>query len=315
MAIICKEAYFNSSTGKNKIRSLIWQDDKVTPIAVLQIAHGVSEHIGRYDEFARFMVNNGFIVCGNDHIGHGKSVDTIADLGHTTEEKGHIRMVDDMHILHNIMHKRYPELPYFLFGHSMGSFAARLYATSFGKALSGLILCGTGQLPSVLGLMKNPIEKIVEKIGNEKNAGAMMKLFGKFSSFNFRDEKDELAWLSRDLDNRMQYRADPLAGADLKASGIRDLVALAVDASSSKWAISLPLYLPIMLISGADDPIGMNGKGVLAVSDALELAGIEPTVILYPQDRHEILNEIDREKVFNDVLNWLQSVINGAFCL
>ena len=124
MAIIKKEAYFNSSTGVNKIRTLIWQDDEVAPVAVFQIAHGVAEHIGRYDHFARFLASNGFVVCGNDHIGHGKSVACEADLGFTAEKEGYRRFVDDMHILYKIMHKRYPELPYYLFGHSMGGFAA-----------------------------------------------------------------------------------------------------------------------------------------------------------------------------------------------
>ena len=143
MSVICKEAYYNSSTGKNLIRALIWHDDKETPIGVFQIAHGVCEHIGRYDDFARFLASNGFVVCGNDHLGHGKSVNSLAELGYTTEENGDVRMVDDMHILTRIMKKRYPELPYFLFGHSMGSFAARIYAADFGEELAGAIFCGT----------------------------------------------------------------------------------------------------------------------------------------------------------------------------
>ena len=106
MAIIRKEAYFNSSTGKNKIHCMIWQDDAVKPIALFQIAHGMSEHIERYDDFACFLAGHGFIVCGNDHLGHGKSVNSLDDLGYMDDKNGHIRMVDDMHILHHIMHKR-----------------------------------------------------------------------------------------------------------------------------------------------------------------------------------------------------------------
>mgnify|MGYP000579784161 FL=1 len=151
MAIIRKEAYFNSSTGKNKIHCMIWQDDAVKPIALFQIAHGMSEHIERYDDFACFLAGHGFIVCGNDHLGHGKSVNSLDDLGYMDDKNGHIRMVDDMHILHHIMHKRYPDLPYFLFGHSMGSFLSRSYAAHFGKELAGAIFCGTGELPRLPG--------------------------------------------------------------------------------------------------------------------------------------------------------------------
>ena len=112
MSVIKKEAYFLSSTGVNKIHCRIWQDDETEPKAVFQITHGVSEHIERYDEFACFLAQNGYIVCGHDHIGHGKSVESLDDLGFTAEEDGDLRMIDDMHILYSIMHKRYPTLPY-----------------------------------------------------------------------------------------------------------------------------------------------------------------------------------------------------------
>ena len=164
MAIIKKEAYFNSSTGVNKIRTLIWQDDEVTPIAVIQIAHGVAEHIGRYDDFAEFLASNGFIVCGNDHLGHGKSVNSPEELGFTAEKDGYRRFVDDMHILYSIMHKKYPELPYYLFGHSMGSLCARVYTSTFGTELAGLIICGTAQVPSGLDFVINTVDKLVDKL-------------------------------------------------------------------------------------------------------------------------------------------------------
>ena len=142
MALVKKEAYFNSSNGFNKIRTLIWEDDELTPVGIVQLTHGMAEHIARYDEFARFLASNGFVVCGNDHLGHGKSVSSPDDLGFTAEEDGFRRFVDDMHILTKIMKKRNPDIPYFLFGHSMGSFCARIYAVHFGYELDGVILCG-----------------------------------------------------------------------------------------------------------------------------------------------------------------------------
>ena len=176
MAIIRKEAYFNSSTGKNKIHCMIWQDDAVKPIALFQIAHGMSEHIERYDDFACFLAGHGFIVCGNDHLGHGKSVNSLDDLGYMDDKNGHIRMVDDMHILHHIMHKRYPDLPYFLFGHSMGSFLSRSYAAHFGKELAGAIFCGTGELPASLEGVVSAFDKVVDKIGPHANADLLFKI-------------------------------------------------------------------------------------------------------------------------------------------
>ena len=304
MAIIRKDAYFLSSTGINKIHCRIWQDDEKEPKAVFQIAHGVSEYIERYDEFACFLASNGYIVCGNDHLGHGKSVDSFDDLGFTAEEDGDLRMIDDMHILYSIMHKRYPALPYYLFGHSMGSFCARVYATSFWNELSGLILCGTGELPSVAVVMEEPIRLLCKKLGTRASVPA--GLLDKMQTLMIRDAKTSKDWLSRNEENVQNYINDPLCGADFKMSLVRDLISIANTACTDEWAYLVPPTLPILLISGAKDPVGMNGKGVINVCDNLEDAGHTPTCYLYPGDRHEILFEDDREKIFSDILAWLE---------
>ena len=304
MAIIRKDAYYLSSTGINKIHCRIWQDDEKEPKAVFQIAHGVSEYIERYDEFACFLASNGYIVCGNDHLGHGKSVDSFDDLGFTAEEDGDLRMIDDMHILYTIMHKRYPTLPYYLFGHSMGSFCARVYATSFWNELSGLILCGTGELPSVAVVMEEPIKLLCKKLGTRASVPAT--LLDKMQTFMIRDAKTSKDWLSRNEENVQNYINDPLCGADFKMSLVRDLISIANSACTDEWAYLVPPTLPILLVSGAKDPVGMNGKGVINVCDNLEDAGHTPTCYLYPGDRHEILFEDDREKIFADILAWLE---------
>ena len=304
MAIIRKDAYFLSSTGINKIHCRIWQDDEKEPKAVFQIAHGVSEYIARYDEFACFLAENGYVVCGNDHLGHGKSVDSLDDLGFTAEENGDNRMIDDMHILYSIMHKRYPTLPYYLFGHSMGSFCARVYATSFWNELSGLILCGTGELPSAAVVLEEPVKFLCKKLGARASVPAA--LLDKVQTLMVRDAKTSKDWLSRNEENVQNYINDPLCGADFKMSLIRDLISLANSACTDEWASLIPPTLPILLISGAKDPVGLNGKGVINVCDNLEDAGHTPTCYLYPGDRHEILFEDDREKIFGDILTWLE---------
>lgn len=307
MAIIKKDAYFASSTGVNKIHCCIWLDDEKEYKGVFQIAHGVSEHIERYDEFARFLADNGFVVCGNDHIGHGKSVNSLDELGFFAEEDGDVRMVDDMHMLYNIMHKRYPELPYFLFGHSMGSFCARVYATSFYNELSGLILCGTGELPSAAVVLEEPVKFLCKKFGPRASVPAA--LIDKLGTLTVKDARTGKDWLSRRVENVDAYIADPLCGADLKLGGLRDLLSLANSACTDEWAYLIPPTLPILLVSGAKDPIGFNGKGVINVCDNLEDAGHEPKCILYPGDRHEILNEDDREIVFADILDFVNKIL------
>lgn len=307
MAIIKKDAYYISSTAINKIHCCIWQDDEKEYKGIFQIAHGVSEHIERYDEFARFLAGNGYIVCGNDHLGHGKSVDSLDDLGFFAEENGDVRMVDDMHILYNIMHKRYPELPYFLFGHSMGSFCARVYATAFYNELSGLILCGTGELPSAAVVLEEPVNYLCKKLG--ARASIPGSLLDKLTNLGIKDARTDKDWLSRRTENVDSYIADPLCGNALKLGGLRDLLSLANTCCTDEWAFLIPPTIPILLVSGAKDPIGFNGKGVINVCDNLEDAGHEPKVILYPGDRHEILNEDDRENVYKDILSFVDGII------
>ena len=304
MAIVKKDAYFLSSTGVNKIHCRIWQNDEIEPKAVFQITHGVSEHIERYDEFACFLADNGYVVCGHDHIGHGKSVDSLDDLGFTAEEDGDLRMIDDMHILYSIMHKRYPELPYYLFGHSMGSFCARVYATSFWNELSGLILCGTGELPSAAVVFEEPIKLLCKKLGAHAQVPAA--LLDKAQKLWMPGADTSLDWLSQSKENIENYINDPLCGPGFKMALLRDLISLANSACTSEWASLIPPTLPILLVSGAKDPVGLYGKGVINVCDNLEDAGHTPTCYLYPGDRHEILNEDDREKIFKDILDWLK---------
>lgn len=305
MAIIKKEAYFNSSTGVNKIRTLIWYDDSVELKAVFQIAHGVCEHIARYEEFALFLAKNGYVVCGNDHLGHGKSIESEADLGFTAEKEGYRRFVDDMHILYTIMHRRYPDLPYYLFGHSMGSLCARVYASTFGYELAGLILCGTAQIPSGLGMFVDTIENAVSKFGPRTVNHTLASMLNKVSSLSVSDKQTDLDWLSLNKKNVEDYIKDPLCGQELSLAGIRDLATIGILACDKMWPATVPVGLPILIIGGALDPVGQNGKGPIACADSLVDAGHEPTVLIYPCCRHEILNEDSKEKIFNDILGWL----------
>ena len=305
MAIIKKEAYFNSSTGVDKIRTLIWYDDSVELKAVFQIAHGVCEHIGRYDDFAVFLAENGYVVCGNDHIGHGKSVASEADLGFTAEKEGYRRFVDDMHILYNIMHRRYPDLPYYLFGHSMGSLCARVYTSTFGTELAGLILCGTAQVPSGLSMFVDTLEKAVEKFGPRTVNHTLASMLNKVSSLRISDKQTDLDWLSLNRQNVEEYIKDPLCGQELSLAGIRDLATIGILACDKMWPATIPVDLPILIIAGALDPVGFNGKGPIDCADSLVETGHEPTVLIYPCCRHEILNEDSKEKIYNDILGWL----------
>ncbi len=309
MAIEKREAYFTSFNGINKVRTLIWEEKSKKPIGIVQIAHGLSEHIGRYDEFARFLASKGFVVCGNDHLGHGKTAVGFSPLGYV-ERGDHINMVRDMNTLHNIMVKRFPELPYFIFGHSMGSLLARIYCGAFGDTLSGAVFCATLQLPETMLLFEDPVEKVLSFFPEEDTSvNTLNELFGKFTRWYYKGLSD-YSWLSENEDNIASFVSDPLCGAPISSALARELVTMAVKVSSPDWAKKIPASLPVLLISGAKDAVGFFGRGVVAVEDALENAGVSVEMYLYPASRHEILNDDCKEKVFDDVYDFLEDIID-----
>lgn len=312
MSVIRKEAYFNSSTGENTIRTLIWQDDEIKPKAVVQISHGMAEHIGRYDDFARFLVSNGFVVCGNDHLGHGLSVNSPYDYGYFSELDGDKRLVDDMHILTHIMKKRFPDIPYILFGHSMGSLCARVYAMHFGSEIDGVVFCGTLNIPSFSPVLIPFLDKLVDRFGAHADMEKIVSAVQKAQVILTKDERAAVSWLSTNAENWDNYEEDEMCGFPFKLGGYRDLVALACEACESDWAELIPVGLPIMVISGALDPISFNGRTALKASDQLAIAGHEVEPILYPGNKHEILNEKDNDVVYNDILKFFNSIVDNS---
>ena len=304
------EAYFTSNNPRYRVRTLIWADSEAAPAGVVQLVHGVCEHIGRYDEFARFLAANGFVVCGNDHLGHGKTAASESDLGYV-EPGDHVNMVRDMNQLYKIMRKRYPEIPYFMFGHSMGSFLARIYTAHFAEDLAGAVFCGTGQLPAAVTALDDPVNALLDRLPPTIAFGDFSnRLLGKVTKRLLKDT-DDIAWISKSEANRAAYREDPLIARNLSNELARELVALAVKASLPATVAAIPPMFPVMLISGGKDPVGMFGSGVISFADRLMENGVLPEVILYPGDRHEILNEEDRDKVFADVLAFLKDCMEG----
>ena len=305
MAIVKTEAYFNSTDGKSMIHTLIWRDDNATPSAILQIAHGFSDYTDRYDRFARFMVKNGFLVCGNDHIGHGKSVKSEAELGSFGEPDSDIRMIDDMHLLHNIMSRKYPGLPYYLLGQNLGSFLARIYAANFGEELSGLILSGTSYVGNTLSVLQDYFYPLGDMLGKDKCNSTVSDIFKNLTA-KLLKETDTSAWLSLSRENREESDADPFFDFPITNASAMIIEKALFRASSEECLCSIPSSLPVMLISGAKDIIGLFGKCVTELADKLDLLGIDTEIRLYPGLRHEILREDENENIYKDILNWTQ---------
>ena len=280
---------------------------------VVQIAHGIAEHVERYDGFARFLADNGFLVVANDHLGHGQSIAEQKDLGFFAETRGWDMAVGDMHLLFEKTHAEFPALPYFLFGHSMGSFLARTFIIRYPNDLTGAVICGTGQQSALIvagGKLMGGME--CKKNGPRYQSAKLNSMA--FGSYNkgFEPRRTDYDWLSRDEAIVDKYIADPLCGFIPTAGLFTDMMTGLQFIGKAENVAKMKKDLPIFLIAGDKDPVGENGKGVRRVYDMFRKAGMRDVSIkLYPDCRHEILNELCKADVMNDVLAWLDSKLPG----
>lgn len=304
MAITRREWTRPASSGQGEIFSRCWASE--APKAVLVIAHGMAEHSARYDGFASFLAEQGWAVYMNDHAGHGKSAQI---HGHFAEKDGWESVVNDLNALMDEGEREHPGLPLFLMGHSMGSFLSRSFLIRYGARLSGCVLCGTmGKNPGVLpGYLLAALQCRLK--GTQSRGKLIDKLA--FGSYNQRIEHpvNKFAWLSANEENCRAYAQDPLCGFEFTAAGYRDLFTGLREISSPKWAQAVPKALPVYLVAGKDDPVGNYGEGPAWVAEQLRSSGVKSVELkLYPDMRHEILNETGKEQVWNDIFAWLEKV-------
>ncbi|UOO38183.1 lysophospholipase [Oscillospiraceae bacterium CM] len=301
------EFNLSSSDGKSRLHIMQWLPDDRNVKAVLQLAHGVTEHIGRYDTFARFMANNGFAVIGNSHLGHGRSAATEEDLGFFTEKGGWDFAVRDLHLVFESARAKFPGLPYFLLGHSMGSFLTRTFLTRYQNILSGCIISGTGQPAAALihvGLLLSSVQKLL--YGARKQSAALNLLC--FGAYNRRVNplRTPCDWLTRDVDLVDRFIADNTCGFVPTVGLFSDLLGGIQFVGRKKNIAHMQKDLPILFVSGDQDPVGDFGFGVRKVQRLFTAAGLDDvTVKMYQGARHEVLNETIRQDVFNDILDWL----------
>lgn len=321
VGIACEDIRFASADGKSQIYARVWQnagegsagegnagENTAAPRGIIQITHGMCEHIGRYDDFARFLVTRGFIVCGHDHIGHGRSVASPADLGCLPPKTGGAVMVADVHTLRGIMEQRYPGVPYFLFGHSMGSFVARAYVSRHGEGLAGAIVCGTGHQPLALSKSGNLLANILCDLRGDRSKSNLLHnmAIGSYAKA-IPGAQTPHDWLSTDPGVPRAYAADPLCGYQFSVGGFAALTSLTGEVVQPACAARVPKALPLLYIAGAEDPVGDCGKGVRAAAELAKQAGsTDVSTVIYDGMRHEILNEIGKEQVRADVLAWIE---------
>lgn len=303
-----KDFYFDSSTGKNSIHARQCAPDG-EPRAIVQIVHGIAEYIERYDDFASFLAENGFLVVGEDHLGHGKSVSCPEDLGFTTETDGWNRMVDDMDKLYELTRKEYPGLPYIFFGHSMGSFLTRTYIVKHPEKPDLVILSGTGHLQKAMVASGYAMANAFVKAKGPRFNGKILNdvAFGAYNK-GFEEHRTDFDWLSRYDASVDKYIADPLCGFIASVGLFRDMMYGVKFITNPKNIAKMNKDTPVYFMSGDCDPVGERGKGVKRAYKAFCDAGMKDVFMrLYPGGRHEMLNEINNKAVYQDVLDWINS--------
>lgn len=310
--IVRKEFSIPSSADGHAIYCCIWMEEGFQKYkGILQISHGMEEHILRYEGFASFLAQQGFLICGNDHAGHGQSVEKEEDSGFFGEEEDSWRfLLADMHGLMKFVKERFPSLPYFLLGHSMGSFLAREFAAEYGEELVGAIFMGTSGGNAFLDTGILLSEEGIRLKGVRGRGYSVHRLaFGAFN-LKFMPKRTDYDWISSDPEVVDRFIEDEKCGNVFTYAGFRDLLRLLKEISSLEWAQRMDKALPILLLSGEDDPVGDYGKGVEKVFSWLQEAGCEKVQRkIYAGGRHELLNETFYYQVYRFILRWLYEVL------
>lgn len=305
---------FLSYDGVSTIKGQVWEPLKTrgaarsTPRGVIQIVHGMVEHVGRYDEFARFLVEQGFVVCAADHIGHGRSVSDPSELGCLPVD-GKETLIADVHELRRTVTSRYSrQTPYILFGHSMGSFIVRAYLARYGEGVFGAVICGTGQQPLALSKAGNALARFLARTKGPEYRSSLLDSMGVGAyAKQIKNSRTQHDWISTDPAVVDAYGADELCGAMFSVGGYATLTDLTAEVVSATCAEAVPKNIPLLFIAGALDPVGACGKGVKAAAGLMQRAGVQDVEVkLYEGMRHEILNEPGRAQVYADVVSWIE---------
>ena len=289
-------------------------DDGQAVRGVVQIAHGMAEHSGRYERFAVALNGRGFAVFANDHRGHGKTAGAVDNVGYFADTNGWNLVVNDMRQLTAVVREQYPQVPVFLLGHSMGSLLSRAYMIRHGSAVEGIILSATSGDPGVLGKLGLLIARLESTLRGARHRSRLLNAmsFGKFNQ-SFEPRRTDFDWLSRDDDEVDAYIADPYCGGVFTSGFFVDLLRGLAEINQPKNLAAIPATLPVYLVSGEKDPVGDDTRGVLSVAKALQNAAVDDVTYRFFSDaRHEILNETNREEVFADIIAWIEKHMPAA---
>ncbi len=303
--LTCEPLQFPSADGQHTSAAVVYTMPGVPVRAVLQLSHGMCEYVRRYEPMAQFYAAHGIALAGNDHLGHGDTVGP-GELGFYGTPGGRRYIVQDLHTMNALLHQKFPGLPVFLYGHSMGSFYARWYAEQWPATIRGLVLSGT-RGPGLLNQLGQALATVVAAVRGDRavsqafvqlNLGSYCKRIPGATSRN--------AWISRDDAVIQAYDADPLCTFPFTVGTYREMLATLNHVNRKQWAQALDKDLPVLLIAGGADPVGDYGAGVRKVWAMLGDAGVRDlTCQIWEGARHELHNETNRQEVFDYVLTWL----------
>ena len=295
-----QELYSPSVDGVHQLHTLCWIPEGEIR-AVLQIVHGMSEHIERYDEFARYLSERGVLVVGHSHLGHGLTAKGEAELGWFGWPDGNEYLIGDIHRTREKTQFRYPGVPYYILGHSMGSFLTRQYLAIYGQGLTGAIVMGTSDLPDVL---LKASEKLCLWMAKRKGWRYRSRFIDGFIIRGF-EKKLGIEWLSKNDETNRRYQEDPMCGFAFTLNGFYHFFRTVQRVNGLEAAGRIPKDLPILFTAGGEDPVGSRGRAVKAVFRRYRKQGAKVELRLYDGMRHEILNEVDRKTVYKDICEFI----------
>lgn len=311
--MIKETIHFPSSDGLTEIYGTVWKPEG-EPKAVLQIVHGMVEYIDRYDDFAKFLTEQGYVVAGDDHLGHGRSVINDSYHGYLGKN-GNSNIIADLHQLRQMLKAEYPDIPYILMGHSWGSFLTREYITwdngEYANGLAGVVIMGTGWQPMAVINSGKALAGLLCKTKGSRSYSKLIEGMA-FGTYLKRIENPNSVsdWLSKDVDIVKAYRKDPWCTFHFTLNAFYNMFEGMQLAHDKKRMQTLPEGMPVLFISGAEDPVGGWGEGVRKAFIAYqENTKCQIDIKLYDDDRHEVLNETDRDVVYRDVLEWLDCCV------
>lgn len=303
-----EEFTFDSRDGQSKIHAVRWvPEGKV--VCILQIVHGMAEYIERYEDLAQYLGEKGILVTGDDHLGHGKSVDENGTYGYFCEQDPATVVVRDVHRLKKLTQEEYPGVPYVILGHSMGSFILRNYLFRYGTGIQGAIVCGTGSQPGAVVKLSRMVAAVQGAFLGQKHVAKMIDKMA-FGSYNKKiaNPRTSFDWLCTDEGVVDAYVKDKLCGFTFTVNGFKTLFTLLDRLNQEENINAMPKSLPVHFIAGDMDPVGNYGKGVKKAYEDFEKAGMERISLkLYPGCRHELLNETNKKQVYEDIYPWIMA--------